>query len=222
MDYKRLDNIAKVEGRDALRERLNRVLGQAEKARERNKSGEISDGLSRGIRGSRYMLDRAVSAEKRPAGGNVNDKNKGQEVFRYRTSSTLPSPGNECQDQSAEDNSRIRKFGEGVEMLSPGSLGFVHYMNEDRRKASAYEVHGGRGVRRDKHGKPIISNTISYVAVAVDDHFRSVSPCLGPFDSISEVFSKCERIVFIDSNDRALKKRAEDRKRRSEGDDIDW
>lgn len=189
--------MAKTEGYSALRERLDMLLKQAEEASRRNKHGDISVGLRKGIRGTLYMLDRTVSNERRPAvvNGEDNVGGKGNGQISRRTGSTMPSPGNEPQRQSAEINGRICKFGEGVEMLTPTVCTSKYFFDELGARVKAYEIYSGRAVRRDKHGQAIVSNTISYTVIGNDPRFRDGYPHLSNFESHGDANSSCDDAV---------------------------
>ena len=171
VDYKKLDSLAKTEGHNALRDRLDMLLKQAEEASKRNKRGDISVGLRKGIRGTLYMLDRTVSNERRVTA--VNES----------APPTLRSAGYEQQSQPAESNGRFRKFGEGAEMLQPTLFGKIHFVNEDRDTKIAFEIYAGREVRRNKHGEPKISPDVSYMVIGVDSRFQNGEPHLKSYFS---------------------------------------
>lgn len=60
MNYDKLNRRVNAETPDMLREKLERLLRQAEEAKERNESGNVPDGLKTGIKRVRYMLRQAV------------------------------------------------------------------------------------------------------------------------------------------------------------------
>ena len=198
MDYRGLDKLAKTEGRGALRGRLERLLEQARVARERNESGETPRGLNRSIRGTRYMLGQVVKDKGVEASGNRRD-NGSDDVTGHarRMGSTFPSYSNERQDQSAGNNGRIRKFGEGVEMLTPTLCNKVFFYDYEKSATGiAYEMYQGRAVRRDKHGQAIISQDISYAVVGVNEHFQKDYPHLSVVNSYDEAHDSCYAAIL--------------------------
>lgn len=217
-----------MEGRDTVREKLARLTGQAQAARDRNETGRISGGLSRGIRGTRYMLNRTISAEKRPTERNGGGDGKTRETQKGNMSSPISGPCPKTQEQPAESNSRLRKFGrdiEGreVEMLTPTLQKQFPFTDENGRKQTAYEIYEGRLVRQNWRGEKTISPSSQFLIVAADPRFREYpsAQLRGCWD-LQEAVGWCQWAVGLEANDRAREKEAEERRKRELSDDWDW